>query len=162
MHSSHNELLHPLWLGLLILFTVIVLLGLLCCLRRRCTQTPSPSPEPVVRSSSSNVFLPPIRRSPSPKLYQLIKTMKTAATQKEHQPGAAEVARKFYASMRYASPSTETIDVSPMPDKSESNLRLFRTPRFFQSIADSGLSLSFSLHVPSNVNVVLDECTLNI
>ena len=144
MHSSHNELLHPLWLGLLILFTVVVLLGLLCCLRRRCGQTPEPV-SVAVRSSSSNVFPPPTRRSPSPKLYQLIKTMKTAATQKEQQPGAAEVARKFYASMRYASPSTETIDVSPLPDKAEPNLRLFRTPRFFQSIADSGLSPLSSL-----------------
>ena len=163
MHSSNNELLHPLWLGLLILFTVVLLLALLCCLRRHCAPSePVRAVAPPVRPSSSNVFLPPpSRRSPSPKLYQLLKTMKTAAAQKE-QPAAAEVARKFYASMRYANPSTETIDASPLPDKAEPNLRLFRTPRFFQSIADSGLPSPSPSPPSPHVNVVLDQCTLNI
>jgi hypothetical protein len=34
--NEHDEFLHPLWLGILILFSVIIILGLLCFMRKKC------------------------------------------------------------------------------------------------------------------------------
>jgi len=31
-----SELLHPFWLGLLMLFTIITIIGMLCFLRKKC------------------------------------------------------------------------------------------------------------------------------
>lgn len=165
MHSSNDaqEFLHPFWLGLLILFNVIIIVALLCCFRRKygsrlsrwCRNNDGTNVPPVLPSSSSQratVYIPP--RSPSPKLYTLIKTMKTAASQKDHQ--RAEVARKFYASMRHVSEENETIDVtSSTGKKQDENLRLFRTPRFFQSIAETGKSTRRNLDQTSFLLLLL-------
>jgi hypothetical protein len=33
--NEDEELLHPLWLGILMLFTIIIVIGLSCCLRKQ-------------------------------------------------------------------------------------------------------------------------------
>ncbi len=35
-YSQGDEFIHPLWLGILILFSVIIIIGTLCCLRIKC------------------------------------------------------------------------------------------------------------------------------
>ena len=35
-NKNHDDNLHPLWLGILLLFTVITVIGILCILRRKC------------------------------------------------------------------------------------------------------------------------------
>lgn len=35
-HDQHDELLHPLWLGSLMLFAVITILSVVCFIRKKC------------------------------------------------------------------------------------------------------------------------------
>jgi hypothetical protein len=35
-YSQDDEFIHPLWLGILLLFSVIIIIGTLCCLRIKC------------------------------------------------------------------------------------------------------------------------------
>ena len=90
----------------------------------------------------------------------------------------SEIARKFYASMRnnsqcYNSSSLDSdyndtsmeCNIPSLPTdkfKQEENMQLFRTPRFFQSIPNTGLKKSFLLFLEKYSFCFLDELSISL
>ncbi|CAF1060522.1 unnamed protein product [Adineta ricciae] len=138
--NQDDELLHPLWIGILLLLSIIIIVGLVCYIRVKChsqvrllcnrlfrRKTAQHSTDEKYSPTSYSYNWPSIykpTKSQSPKLYTLVKNLRTANI--ERQPSikesttepkqtrkpttissspansqrASEIARKFYASMR--------------------------------------------------------------
>ncbi|CAF0941891.1 unnamed protein product [Adineta steineri] len=200
-YDPFDELFHPLWLGILLLFSVIIITGMFCYLRIKCRSQlrnicdrlfENNLSDEKHASASYRYRWPSIYnpvRDESPKLYTLVKNIRTAnlkrqlSTKKQNNNEdtnengihagleidqsqlpivrsasisnrrASEIARKFYANMRYTSQFHASLSVDsknndsisepntpisivevPTTSKPEENIRIFRTTRFFQSI----------------------------